>query len=180
MKGPCLVLVIEWQLRWTNKYLCWDTHVISPHKNTSISNMCHGGEMTKGWCYAHIVWSRSSLHMRHDMELCDPSGEDQDKAWLDGPVAMVKDKSRLWSDGPRGCEAWARLGTDGLRRRWRASKVKIDGPKRSCDYMEWIIHSRKIKPSVDSWWWSKGLTEFGVCVASTFGKIKWNAQGKGM
>ena len=23
--------------------------------------------------------------MRHDMELCDQSGEDQDKAWLDGP-----------------------------------------------------------------------------------------------
>ena len=28
--------------------------------------------------------------MRHDMELCDQSGEDQDKAWLDGPVAMEK------------------------------------------------------------------------------------------
>ena len=33
--------------------------------------------------------------MRHDMELCDQIGEDQDKAWLDGPVAMEKDKSRL-------------------------------------------------------------------------------------
>ena len=33
--------------------------------------------------------------MRHDMELCDQSGEDQGKAWLDGPVAMEKDKSRL-------------------------------------------------------------------------------------
>ena len=31
----------------------------------------------------------------HDMELCDQSGEDQDKAWLDGPVAIVKGKSRL-------------------------------------------------------------------------------------
>ena len=31
--------------------------------------------------------------MRHDMELCDQSGEDQDKAWLDGPVAMEKGKS---------------------------------------------------------------------------------------
>ena len=26
--------------------------------------------------------------MRHDMELCDQSGEDQDKAWLDGPVLL--------------------------------------------------------------------------------------------
>ena len=33
--------------------------------------------------------------MRHDMELCDQNGEDQDKAWLDGPVAMEKSKSRL-------------------------------------------------------------------------------------
>ena len=31
--------------------------------------------------------------MRHDMESCDQSGEDQDKVWLDGSVAMVKGKS---------------------------------------------------------------------------------------
>ena len=30
--------------------------------------------------------------MRHDMESCDQGGEDQDKTWLDGPVANVKDK----------------------------------------------------------------------------------------
>ena len=30
--------------------------------------------------------------MRHDMELCVQSVEDQDKAWLDGPVASVKGK----------------------------------------------------------------------------------------
>jgi hypothetical protein len=33
--------------------------------------------------------------MRHDMKSCD-QGEDQDKAWLDGPVASVKGKSRTW------------------------------------------------------------------------------------
>jgi hypothetical protein len=27
--------------------------------------------------------------MRYDMELCDQGGEDQDEAWLDGPVASV-------------------------------------------------------------------------------------------
>jgi hypothetical protein len=32
--------------------------------------------------------------MRHDMESCDQGGEDQDEAWLDGPVARVKGK--LW------------------------------------------------------------------------------------
>ena len=32
------------------------------------------------------------LIMRHDMESCDQGGEDQDKIWLDGPVASVKGK----------------------------------------------------------------------------------------
>jgi hypothetical protein len=30
--------------------------------------------------------------MRHDKESCDQGGEDQDKAWLDGPVTSVKGK----------------------------------------------------------------------------------------
>jgi hypothetical protein len=30
--------------------------------------------------------------MRHDIESCDQGGEDQDEAWLDGPVARVKGK----------------------------------------------------------------------------------------
>jgi hypothetical protein len=30
--------------------------------------------------------------MRHDIESCDQGGEDQDEAWLDGPVASVKGK----------------------------------------------------------------------------------------
>ena len=30
--------------------------------------------------------------MIHDMELCDQGGEDQDEAWLDGPVARVKER----------------------------------------------------------------------------------------
>ena len=30
--------------------------------------------------------------MRHDMESCDQGGEDQDEAWLNRPVASVKDK----------------------------------------------------------------------------------------
>ena len=36
-----------------------------------------------------------SLHTRHDIESCDQEGEDQDEAWLDGPVASVKGKWRL-------------------------------------------------------------------------------------
>ena len=30
--------------------------------------------------------------MRHDMESRNQGGEDQDKAWLDGPVTSVKGK----------------------------------------------------------------------------------------
>jgi hypothetical protein len=30
--------------------------------------------------------------MRHDMKSCDQGREDQDEAWLDGPVARVKSK----------------------------------------------------------------------------------------
>ena len=30
--------------------------------------------------------------MGHDMESCDQGGENQDKAWLDRPVASVKGK----------------------------------------------------------------------------------------
>jgi hypothetical protein len=33
--------------------------------------------------------------MRHDMKSCDQGGEDQDKTWLDEPVASVKDKSKV-------------------------------------------------------------------------------------
>ena len=32
------------------------------------------------------------MHMRHDIESYDQGGEDQDKTWLDGPVARVNDK----------------------------------------------------------------------------------------
>ena len=41
----------------------------------------------------------------------------------------------------QGSYKWPACGIS--RRRWRASKVKIDGPKRSCDDMEWIISFKK-------------------------------------
>ena len=37
--------------------------------------------------------------MRHDMESCDQGGQDQDEAWLDGPVAIVKSKSEALKQG---------------------------------------------------------------------------------
>ena len=33
------------------------------------------------------------------MESCDQGGEDQDEAWLDGPVARVKGKSKALKRG---------------------------------------------------------------------------------
>lgn len=60
----------------------------------------------------------------------------QDLAWRTD--AKVKGKSRLWSDGPRGGEAWARLGAEGPRQRWRASEAKVDGLE--VYVMVWVIH----------------------------------------
>jgi hypothetical protein len=37
--------------------------------------------------------------MRHDIESCDQSGEDQDMTWLDRPVASVKGKSETSKQG---------------------------------------------------------------------------------
>jgi hypothetical protein len=37
--------------------------------------------------------------MRHDTKSCDQGGEDQDEAWLDGPVANVKGKSEALKRG---------------------------------------------------------------------------------
>ena len=41
---------------------------------------------------SYSVMKELIAYKRHDMESCDQSGEDEDKAWLDEPVAMVKDK----------------------------------------------------------------------------------------
>jgi hypothetical protein len=43
--------------------------------------------------------------MRHDINSSDQDDEDQDDAWLDGPVVKVKGKSRLRSKGPCDGEA---------------------------------------------------------------------------
>jgi hypothetical protein len=37
------------------------------------------------------------MNIRHDIDSCDQDDEDQDDAWLDGPVVKVKGKSRLRS-----------------------------------------------------------------------------------
>jgi hypothetical protein len=42
--------------------------------------------------------------MKHDIESCDQSGEDQDMIWLDGPVASVKDRFLAPMDRSNGEE----------------------------------------------------------------------------
>ena len=46
-----------------------------------------------------VMMRRSSMHMRYDMESCDQGGEDKDKAWLDGPVAMEKGQDKALKRG---------------------------------------------------------------------------------
>jgi hypothetical protein len=47
LKGPCLVFVIEWQLRWTNMWLC-EIHMRLVHRW-----WCHEG----GYCTWDMTWS---------------------------------------------------------------------------------------------------------------------------
>jgi hypothetical protein len=74
--------------------------------------------------------------MRHDIDSCDQDDEDQDDAWLDGPVVKVKGKSRLRSEGQCDGEAWARLGADGpVQREEQAKSRSMD---RDGHVMIWI------------------------------------------
>jgi hypothetical protein len=140
LKGPCLILIIEWQLWWTNCVLC-EIHKWLVHRYMYVSNICHGGgnglEMLQS---LHMWWWRSLLHIRHNMKSSDQGGEDQDEAWLNGPIISVKGKSEALKRGTM-CdgEAWARLDADGPTQQWRASEVKIDEPIWSRDDMKWII-----------------------------------------
>jgi hypothetical protein len=70
LKGPCLVLVIEWQPRWTNVCLS-EIHRWFVHRYMCVSNTCHVGENGLDMLQCSHMWWRSSLHMRHDIELCD-------------------------------------------------------------------------------------------------------------
>ena len=138
LKGPCLVLIIEWQPRWTNMCLS-EIHRWLVHRYMCVSNTCHGGEMAWICCKAHTcdegahyIWDMTLSHMtkiekiKTRLSLMD---------WLQAWRASW----RLWSDGPHGGEAWARLGADGWRQRWKASEAKINEPTRSRDNMKWII-----------------------------------------
>jgi hypothetical protein len=90
--------------------------------------------------------------MRHDMELSDQGGEDQDEAWLDWLVASVKGKL---SDDLALMDR--SNGEEQVRSRWmnQYSHVMIW----SGSYHLWLV---------------------GACVASTSEEMEWNTQGKGI
>ena len=115
-KGLCLVLVIEWQPRWTNVFKC-EIHRRLVHRYTCVSNSCHRGEMV--WiCYkahtcderAHCIWDMTWSHVTKVKKIKIRLGlMDRLQTW--------RASQRLWSDKPRGGEVWARLSTN--RPRWR-------------------------------------------------------------
>jgi hypothetical protein len=115
LKGPCLVLVIEWQPRWANCVWC-EMHRWLVHRYLCVSNLRprgeNGSEMLRS---LQMWWWRSLLHMRHDIESCDQGEEDQDMTWLDRPVASVKGKL---SDA-------SLLGSSGVAS-WVANSLKND------------------------------------------------------
>ena len=78
-------------------------------------------------------------------------GEDQDEAWLDGPVASVKGKL---------------VGLAPMDRRNGEEQVRSRSmDQKPCDDMEWII---SLYDRVDA------------CVASTSTEMEWKAEGKGI
>ena len=103
--------------RWTNMWLC------EIHKKLVHRYICDEG--------AYCIWDMTWSHVTKEEKIKTRLGlMDRLQEW--------RASWRLWSDGPRGGEAWARLGADGSRQRWRASEVKIDEPIRSHDDMKWI------------------------------------------
>ena len=145
----------------------WDTHVISPQIHVCEQHM-HRGEMALICCKAHLC-DDEGAHCTWDMILSHVIKVEKIKIkiWLGlmDRLQAWRASWRLWSDKPRGGEAWARLGADGWWQRWKASEVKIDEPTRSRDDMKWTISF---------------VIKVGACVASTSEEMEWNGQGKGI
>ena len=127
VKGPCLVLVIKWQSKWTNICLC------EIHKKLVHTYKCDE------WAYrvCDMTWSHVAKWRRSRQGL---ASMDRLQVW--------RASQRLWSDVPHMAEKLEqRLGVDGQGQWWRASKVVIDEPIRSRDdikrvisFGDWLVH----------------------------------------
>ena len=92
-------------------------------------------------------------------------GEDQDKAWLDGPIASVKGKSEALKRWTAWRNAWAKTW-----HRWTDATVKSKWGQ------DWWIN--KV-----TWWYEVDhiiVDHVCACVASTLEEMEWNAHGKGI
>ena len=139
LKCPCMVLVIEWQPRWTNCVYVRYTGDLSI--GTCVwATYAMKVEMAQRCCKTHTC-DDEGAHCTWDMTLSHVIKVEKIKTWLGlmDRLQAWRASWRLWSDGPRGGEAWAKLGADGRRQRWKASEVKINEPIWSRDDMNWII-----------------------------------------
>jgi hypothetical protein len=84
--------------------------------------------------------------MKYDTESCNQGGEDQDKAWLDGPVASVKGKL-----------------SDDLAPMDRSNGEEQVKSRSMNQYGHMMI-----------WSGSYHLWLFGACIASTLEEMEWN------
>jgi hypothetical protein len=102
LKGHCLVLIIEWQLRWTN-YVLYEIHRWLVHRYMCVSNICHGGGNDMEMCCkactcddggAYCIWDMTWSHVAKVEKIKMRSGSmDRLQVW--------RASRELWSEGPR-------------------------------------------------------------------------------
>ena len=164
LKDPCLVLVIEWQPRWTNVFK-YEIHRWLVHKYMCVSNTCHGGEIAWICCKAHTC--DEGAHCIWDMTLSYVTKVEKIKTRLGlmDRLQVWRASRRLWSDRPRGGEAWAKTW-----RRWTKATVKSKwGQDRWTNKIMWWYEVDHIICDM-----------VGACVASPLEEMEWNVQGKGI
>ena len=117
----------------------WYTQVISPH--------VHLCEQLMPWRWRWLGFVARLTHVMKELIAYETwhwvmwlrwRRSRQDLPWWTG-CKYEGQIGGFWSDGPRGGEAWARLGANGWRQWWKASEVKINEPTRSRDDIKWII-----------------------------------------
>jgi hypothetical protein len=149
-KVHCLVLVIEWQPRWTNMCLS-EIHRWLVHRNTCVSNTCHGGGNGLDMLQGSHMWWRSSFH----------------ETWH-GVMWLRWRRSRQGLAWWTGCKSEGQV--EDLAPMDRGNSEKQVRPRSMNQYGHVMIWSGSYHL----------LIKVGAYVASTSKEMKWNAQGKGI
>jgi hypothetical protein len=101
VKGPCLVLVIEWKLRWINYVLC------EIHRWLSTGTCVwatYAMEMEMAWrCCKACTCDDGGAYCMWDMTLSHVIKVEKIKTWLGliDRLQVWRASWRLWSEGPR-------------------------------------------------------------------------------